>query len=321
MELALYGDSGFYTTHGAAGRRGDFLTSPEVGPLFGAVLARALDAWWDDLGRPKDFTVVEYGAGPGTLARTIAAAQPRCSGSWRYVAVESSALQRERHPDWVESVSELPAGRFTGVVLANELLDNLPFELLVFDREWREAWVTIDDDRCTEVLRPVAQDQLPAFVPRSVRHGSRIPLQCDAQSWLGNMLERLERGHIVAIDYCWPLTAMAAAQPWRQWLRTYVGHERGGHYLAQPGRQDITTQVMIDQLSAVREPDNVRTQRQFLQLWGIDELVDEGKRAWEAAAARPDLAAMRMRSRVSEAEALLDPDGLGGFSVLTWKIS
>jgi hypothetical protein len=74
-------------------------------------------------------------------------------------------------------------------------------------------------------------------------------------------------------------------------------------------------------LSAVREPDNVRTQRQFLQLWGIDELVDEGKRAWEAAAARPDLAAMRMRSRVSEAEALLDPDGLGGFSVLTWKIS
>lgn len=321
MEIALYGDDGFYTTHGSAGRRGDFLTSPEVGPLFGAVIARALDAWWDELGRPADFTVVEFGAGPGTLARTIAAARPRCSATWRYVAVESSAVQRERHPDWVESVAVMPEGGLTGVVLANELLDNLPFDLLVFDRDWREAWVVADGDRCTEVLRPVEQDELPAFVPRNVRHGSRIPLQRNAQSWLSEMLEQLERGHVVAIDYCWPLTAMAAAQPWRQWLRTYVGHERGGHYLAQPGMQDITAQVMIDQLSTVREPDTVRTQRQFLQLWGINDLVEEGKRAWEAAAARPDVAAMRMRSRVSEAEALLDPDGLGGFSVMTWKIS
>lgn len=321
MELALYGDHGFYTTHGSAGRRGDFLTSPEVGPLFGAVLARALDAWWDELGQPDGFTVVEYGAGPGTLARTIAAAHPRCSRTWRYVAVETSAIQRERHPEWVESVATLPEGTFIGVVLANELLDNLPFDLLVFDREWREAWVTTDGERCTEVLRPVSDAALPDFVPRSVRHGSRIPWQRAAQEWLADTLGRVERGYVVAIDYCWPLTAMAAAQPWRQWLRTYAGHERGGHYLAQPGLQDITTQVMIDQLSTVREPDNVRTQRQFLQLWGIDELVDEGKRAWEAAAARPDLEAMRMRSRVSEAEALLDPDGLGGFSVLTWKVS
>lgn len=321
MDLALYGEHGFYATHGSAGRRGDFLTSPEVGPLFGAVLARALDAWWVELGRPDDFTVVEYGAGPGTLARSIAAARPESASTWRYIAVESSAAQRERHPEWVESVGELPDGRFTGVVLANELLDNLPFDLLVFDREWREAWVSTDGERCTEVLRLLADAQLPGFVPTDVRHGSRIPLQRGAQEWLASMLDRVDRGHIVAIDYCWPLTAIAAAQPWRQWLRTYAGHERGGHYLARPGMQDITAQVMIDQLSVVREPDSVRTQRQFLQLWGIDELVEEGKRAWEAAASRPDLAAMKMRSRISEAEALLDPDGLGGFSVLTWKVS
>ncbi|HQV56377.1 MAG TPA: hypothetical protein PKV27_00085, partial [Ilumatobacteraceae bacterium] len=69
MSLALYGVAGFYSVGGRAGRRGDFITSPEVGPLFGAVLARALDAWWADLGSPDDFTVVEVGAGPGTLAR------------------------------------------------------------------------------------------------------------------------------------------------------------------------------------------------------------------------------------------------------------
>jgi hypothetical protein len=55
-----------------------------------------------------------------------------------------------------------------------------------------------------------------------------------------------------------------------------------------------------------------------LQLWGIDELVEEGKRVWAAEAARPGLRAMTMRSRVSEAEALLDPSSLGSFTVLTW---
>ena len=108
--------------------------------------------------------------------------------------------------------------------------------------------------------------------------------------------------------------------PWREWLRTYAGHERGAHYLKDPGSQDITTQVMIDQLAAVSEPDAVRTQAQFLQLWGIEELVAEGARIWRENAAAPTLAAMKMRSRISESEALLDPTGLGAFSVLEWRV-
>jgi SAM-dependent MidA family methyltransferase len=104
-------------------------------------------------------------------------------------------------------------------------------------------------------------------------------------------------------------------------LRTYVGQQRGAHYLRQPGEQDITVQVLIDQLQNVREPDAVRTQAQFLARWGIDELVEEGKKVWVEKASRPDLEAIRMRSRVSEAEALTDPNGLGAFSVCEWAIS
>ena len=63
----------------------------------------------------------------------------------------------------------------------------------------------------------------------------------------------------------------------------------------------------------------MRTQAQFLQRWGIDELVAEGKRVWDVQAARPGLEAMRMRSRISEAEALLDPSGLGNFLVAEWR--
>ena len=58
MRIALYGDNGFYSIGGQAGRRGDFITSPEVGPLFGVVLARWIQEEWLRLGEPDDFVVV-----------------------------------------------------------------------------------------------------------------------------------------------------------------------------------------------------------------------------------------------------------------------
>ena len=316
MALALYGNEGFYTARGSAGRRGDFITSPEIGPLFGAVLARALDAWWRELGSPVDFTVVEVGAGPGTLARTLADAQPACAEVWRYVAVEVSDAQRAKHPAWVESVGVMPTEKICGVIIANELLDNFPFDLCVYDQGWREAWVASAGDRFIEVLKPLQRES--EYLPAVAKHGARAPLERDAQDWLRNALQLLERGRVLVFDYCTPLTAVAAAQPWREWMRTYVGHGRGAHYLSDAGLQDITVQVMIDQIAAVKAPETVRTQSQFLQLWGIDELVEEGKRAWEAAAARPDLTAIKMRSRQSEAAALLDMSGLGAFTALTF---
>lgn len=317
LEFVLYGPHGFYTSAGAAGRRGgDFITSPEVGPLFGAVIARALDGWWRELGEPEDFAVVEAGAGPGTLARTVLAARPACCGAadFRYVTVETSATQRALHPQGAEAVAELPARVERGVVLANELLDNVPFRLLVFDDGWREAYVTADrDGRLIEVLGPVAD--LPPWLPSTAPHGARVPWQEQAAAWVADARSRVAAGRVVAIDYVTARTAALALEPWRAWLRTYRRHERGGHYLVDAGLQDVTTQVALDQLP---EPDAVRTQAQFLQRWGIDELVEEGRAAWAAAAAAPSVAALAMRSRIREAEALLDPAGLGGFTVLEW---
>ena len=318
MDEALYGVGGFYTRAdgGFAGRRGDFLTSPEVGPLFGAVIARYLDAEWRRLGEPDDFVVVDVGAGPGTLARSVTAARPACLVRGRYIAVEESAAQRKRHPDSVGSVAELPDQVQHGVIIANELLDNLPFRLAVFDDGWREAYVdTADPNQVIEQLS-ARFDPVPGVLPERSNIGGRAPLVDRAAGWVSDARERLLHGSLVAIDYGVATTAELASRPWREWLRTYCGNERGGHYLVSPGSQDITTDIPLDQLP---EPDSVRSQAQFLQLHGLDELVEEGKRTWSEQASAPGLEAMKMRSRISEAEALLDPNGLGGFFVAEYR--
>ena len=317
MAEALYGPAGFYTTGGRAGRRGDFLTSPEVGPLFGAAVARFLDAEWDRMGEPAEFVVVDAGAGPGTLARGVLWAAPRCATAMRYVAVDVADHQREQHPAGIESMAGLPGGPFDGVIIANELLDNLPFRLAVYDDGWREAFVVEGPaGRYMETLS-ARFDPLPAVLPRSAAPGARAPLQVAAAEWINTARARLRRGTVVAIDYAVSTTAELAARPWREWLRTYRGHQRGDHYLSDPGGQDITAEVAIDQLP---EPDAVRSQAQWLRLHGVEELVEDGKRYWSDHAGSPDLTALRMRSRITEAEALLDPAGLGGFTVCEWHL-
>jgi SAM-dependent MidA family methyltransferase len=318
MDLALYGEQGFYmrADGGSAGRRGDFITSPEVGPLFGTVIARYLDAEWHRIGCPDPFTVVDAGAGPGTLARSVLAARPECGDAMRYVAVEISAAQRARHPDGVESAAQLPAGPFDGVVLANELLDNLPFRLAVWDSGWREAHVMVGPDgRFTEVLSAVFEP-VPEVLPDTAPFGARAPLIDRAATFVDTARGRLRSGSLLVVDYGIAHTAGLAGRPWREWLRTYRGNERGDHYLSSPGSQDITIDIPFDQLL---EPDALRSQAQFLARWGIDELVEEGKRIWHEHAARPGLEAMKMRSRVSEAEALVAPGGLGGFLAAEWR--
>jgi SAM-dependent MidA family methyltransferase len=128
---------------------------------------------------------------------------------------------------------------------------------------------------------------------------------------------RLGRGRILVFDYCSESTSEIAVTPWREWLRTYKDHGRGEHYLANPGSQDITVQVMLDQLMMAVPALSVIQQSEWLLTWGIDELVTEGSKHWEEHKSAPDITAMKMRSRSIEAQALTSQDGLGGFTVFT----
>ena len=346
MDIALYDESiGFYATIGRAGRRGDFLTSPEVGPLFGALLARRLDEEWFALGSPETFVVVEFGAGPGTLARSIAFASPECSPALRYLMVERSAEQRALHAEHLENwmgdldaagvnsfvrghdsgpqfaSSSIAPNGITGVVLANELLDNLAFDIVRHDGagNFERLDVHHAEDGLEFVVAPTEVHASLAPVLASAAVGEWMPLQNNAVQWLTAAIDRLERGVVITIDYG-ASTAEIAARPEMGWLRTFVGQERGGHPLDTPGSCDITSDVAIDQLGAAVAPTVIATQRQVLERLGIAQLVEEGRRIWTEKASAPDVAALRARSRIGEAESLLQSGGLGDFIVLEWTV-
>ncbi|HWH34069.1 MAG TPA: SAM-dependent methyltransferase [Acidimicrobiales bacterium] len=321
LDEALYGPAGFYTRGGGAGRRGDFLTSPEIGGLFGAVVARALDATWDDLGRPDPFTVVEAGAGRGALARSVLDSAPACAGALRYWCVERSPVLRRLAGEvaGTRAAGRFPAGPLTGVVVANELLDNLGFRLL--ERRpggWAEVLVAGGGSEVVVPALPEAAERAAVLAPEADA-GARIPLQDRAASWLAAALAALQRGKLVVVDYA-DVTPSLARRPWRDWVRTYRGQQRGGHPWADPGSHDVTCEVAVDQLAAVRPPDRDRSQAEWLAAHGVDDLVAEARATWHERAQVGDLAALAARSRVGEAAALCDPAGLGAFRVLEWDV-
>jgi SAM-dependent MidA family methyltransferase len=280
VDRALYGEGGFYSSGRGAGRRRDFITSPEVGPLFGAVVARAIAPYT---------SVVECGSGSGALARSIQAAAG--------VALD----YRE-----VEFADAMPAERFEGVILANELLDNLPFRL--FERA-ADGWCEVYVADGQEVLVPTPLDL-------GSPEGARVAIQERAAAWVRDALSLLIGGRVTVFDYCTSTEEMAR-RPWREWVRTYRSHAAGGDPLERPGEQDITCEVAIDQLPT---PTRVSTQAEWLRRHGIDELVEAARAGWTERAHIGDLEALKHRSRVNEGAALTDPTGLGAFTVLEWDV-
>jgi SAM-dependent MidA family methyltransferase len=273
----------------------------------------------------------------------------------RYVLVERSAAQRRLHATGLRledpalafapldpdtelpapgsptgpicvSLAELPRVSGPAVVLANELLDDLPFDLAQRSEDgWQEVRVdlaTTSGGREHLVERTVPLDakrsDLLARLAPGAAPGSRAPLQCAARAWLREALAVAGGGgRVVVVDYV-STTEELAARPQPEWLRTYRAHGRGGGLLDELGRQDVTCEVAVDQLALVRPPSSDTAQAAWLRAHGLDELVATARATWEARAHRGDLAALTARSRLTEAGALVDPSGLGSFRVIEW---
>ncbi|MEC7917027.1 MAG: SAM-dependent methyltransferase [Actinomycetota bacterium] len=329
-EEALYGPDGFYTKRQRAGSVGaDFITSPETSALFGSCIAGYLDRVWHELDRPNPYVVIEAGSGIGTLCRDIFLSVQECTEALRYVMVERSELQREiafaevttscfldldEAP--LAALRDLPGGSFTGVVLANELLDNLPPRVV---QKTTTGWVELHIDNGSEdwqTAPKAAQDMASAIAPNA-QTGSCLPLQLKAAVWVNRALGTLDRGRLLIFDYGVENSEIFDGRPLAEWLRTYKNHRRSGLPYEESGTRDITCDVAFDQLPG---SPSICSQADWLASQGLYSMTEWARNHWQSSVSSPDAAAVAARSVLDEAATLTDPEGLGGFLVAEWRV-
>ncbi|MFP3883421.1 MAG: class I SAM-dependent methyltransferase [Actinomycetota bacterium] len=316
MEVALYDTEGFFGGDELRSEKsGDFLTSPEVSPLFGETLASYVEQVRDRIGDP--FQVVEVAAGSGSLLRPLLGTIEVDA-----VAVETSPAARNRLAEMVPVAEELPTS-IRGVVIANELLDNLPMAVAQkVHGQWRERWVGLDG---TDLIFVDAQprgevlDWLGSYAGE-VPDGGWVEVQLAARSWVADAIDRLETGAILIIDYG---DTAENLLPRRQdgTLRTYRAHHLGPHPLDEPGKTDITADVNFTALMDLHPSARLARQDDFLAELGLRERLP-GIRQAELEAARDgdEMERLRLRTLKTEAQTLLHPRGLGDFRVLEYRV-
>jgi SAM-dependent MidA family methyltransferase len=299
MELALYGAGGFYE-HPPVGADRHFVTNAHVHPVFGELLARAVRDLWESLGMPRPFRMTEVGAGDGTLARSLLANTGAIPV--RYTAVERSpgALEALAELEDVSATDRLAAP--ADLVMANELLDNLPFRLVRGDREVR---VGREGDRLVEVLAPIERE----VASRTGDPDERVD-PVGAFAFIDDLARVLDRGYALLIDYG---GLGAAGGP----VHGYRDQALVEDVLTNPGTTDITAGVDFD-LIAERAVANglvafpTVTQRDTLVALGLgDWLRDELGRQRVRLESGEGREAVATWSGRNEAMLLVDPSGLG----------
>jgi SAM-dependent MidA family methyltransferase len=325
MDIALYGDDGFFATGPVrSSQMGDFLTSPEVSSWFGRTLGRCVADTVAGLESPH---LIEVGAGSGSLLAPLL--DSSVDDDLRVWAVEASPMAREAlnsilgEERVVTSLDEAPQGQ-SGVLLANELIDNLPVALAVRHGDgWDEHLVGTDGETFAFVSTP-ARPQVAAWAEQfggEVPEGGIVEVQIAAGEWLLQAMSMLGRGSIILIDYGGTIEEL---EPRRRLgtMRTYRGHHLGPDPLLEPGQTDITVDVNFSALETLAgdRGANVTLQRQddFLTSWGLRDVVSDLRhRELEAARRGDTMTQLAIRTERIAAETLLHPRGLGDFRVLT----
>jgi SAM-dependent MidA family methyltransferase len=325
MDLALYHpELGYYATAPRrSGRSGDFITSVDVGPFFGEMIAVQLAEMWDLLksSGADRFHLVEAGAGDGRLARDIleavSRAHPDLAGHLHITVVDRSPAaaqaQRERFATESERVtsSESLPHRVTGVILANELLDALPVHVIVStNRGLREVYVTERDGALKETCGPLSDariEQHLAALDVTLQEGWRVEVGLTRTAWITEAASALARGFLLLFDYGHDARELYSAGHRQGTLMAYSRHTTSAAsaagWLEAPGGRDITAEVDLTSITLAAERAGLKTlgvidQTYFLLGLGITDRLDAGDGA--------EAIGRRLAART-----LLMPGGLG----------
>ena len=280
LELVLHEPGLGYYAAGARkfGAGGDFVTAPELSPLFGRALARQVA----QVLQPGD-AVLEFGAGSGALAGQLLG-ELDCP----YFILETSAdlrdRQRQRLGERVQWLERMPQ-RFRGVMLANEVVDAMPVHAVA----WRgdgifERGVCANEGQLAWSLRPAegavlaAARTLAIEPPTSGAYESEIGLI--APTWIRLLARALERGAILVADYGFPAHEYYHPQRSTGTLACHYRHRVHGDPFYLPGLQDITAHVDFSALARAAGAGGLdvlgyANQAQFLINCGITELLEK----------------------------------------------
>ncbi len=307
MELVLYAPGLGYYSAGSAkfGRDGDFVTAPELSPVFGGCVADAVEGVLDELGGGA---VLELGAGTGRLAcDVLLELQRRGAPPRSYRILEVSADLRERQAAAVAGLprelaacvswlDRLPDGGHRGVVIANEVLDALPVERFRRAGERiEELGVVVDGEGFAWAGRPagavlgaaVAELETELGEPFGEGYASELsPLTAGFVAGLG---AALERGALLLIDYGASRREYYAATRDEGTLACFYRHRVHGDPFVRVGLQDVTawvdyTRVAEAALAADLEVAGYTTQAHFLIDTGFDRALAHVQSAREGRA-------------------------------------
>ncbi|MBQ5942807.1 MULTISPECIES: class I SAM-dependent methyltransferase [unclassified Massilia] len=292
MELALYAPRLGYYSGGASklGAEGDFTTAPEITPLFGAALARVAGA----IIAQSAPDIIEFGAGTGKLARDVLAAlaaQGVAVNSYTIIELsgELRARQQEALKDlpqvrWLDAMPE----RFSGVVLANEVLDAMPVELVLNTAQgWRRQMVTIEDGAFAFVQQPLdaeLQAQLARQIPDHDQRpeGYLTEIHPVSDGFMRSLAAMFEggKGAAILLDYGFPAHEYYLDQRMGGTLMCHYRHHAHPDPFYLPGLQDITAHVDFTAMALASQEAGLpvlayMSQAAFLLGAGIGELLME----------------------------------------------
>jgi SAM-dependent MidA family methyltransferase len=324
MQIALYDPDGGYFATGSlrSDRDGDFLTSPEVSPLFGETIARFVAAERERIGEP--FSLVEVGGGSGSLLRPLLDGLDAAPST---MVIERSAAARASIGLTVpEAVFIDELNRVRGVIVANELLDSMPTALVVKRGDgWRERHVS-DAGSGLELIDAEPRAEAVEWAGRfagPVPEDGQVEVELQASRWIRGALEQLDAGVLLLFDYG-DLAENLESRRVEGTVRTYRSHHLGPDPLAEPGATDITMDVNFSAMVAIAEEAGATVeflrQDDFLEQWGLRDRI-AALRDDELAAARAGetMDRLKLRSQITDAETLLHPRGLGDFRVMVCR--
>ncbi|MBV9023421.1 MAG: SAM-dependent methyltransferase [Streptomycetaceae bacterium] len=311
MERALYGPGGFFRR--ADGPAGHFRTSVHVSPLYAGAVAKLLKRVDEALGHSEELTFVDVGAGRGELLAGVLACLPHeVTARLRPYAVE-----RADRPDGLDSRiqwTDTPPQGVTGLLFANEWLDNIPVDIAETDEDGVERYVLVrPSDGAERIGAPVEGADaawLERWWPIAGQPGARAEIGRTRDEAWARAVGSLERGVAIVVDYA---HERAARPP----FGTLVGFREGRQVHPVPdGSCDLTCHVAVDACAAVPvgTPGEVMTvtQRVALRALGV-----EGRRPPLELAAEDPAAYVRGLAAAGEAGELLASGGLGDF---TWLV-